>query len=61
MISSIKNQIINSCICIEGNCALHIQNEFEYKSINFGKDKKSLRISREDNNIKKDYFVNNDI
>ena len=35
----VKNKKINSCICIEGNCALHIENNSKYKSINFVKIK----------------------
>jgi len=52
----IKNQIIDSCICIEGNCALHIKNDYEYSSIDFGKGKKCLRIFIENNKIKEEYF-----
>ena len=52
----IKKQKINSCICIEGNCALHINNDFNYKSINFGKNKKSLKIYKDNNKFIKEYF-----
>jgi len=47
-------KIIKSCICIEGNCALHIKNDNEYKSIDFGNGKNCLRISNENNNFKKE-------
>jgi len=50
----INREIINSCICIEGNCALHIKNDFEYSSIDFGNGKKSFRVSKENNNLKKE-------
>jgi len=50
----INREIINSCICIEGNCALHIKNDFEYSSIDFGNGKKSYRVSKENNNLKKE-------
>jgi len=52
----IKKNKINSCICIEGNCALHIKNEFVYESINFGDKKKCFKISKENEKLKKDYF-----
>ena len=52
----IKINRINSCICIEGNCALHIKNDFDYKSINFGNKKKSFKIFKENDNLIKDYF-----
>ena len=50
----IKREIIKSCICIEGNCALHIKNDFEYSSIDFGNGKKCFRVSKENNNLKKE-------
>ena len=52
----IKNNRINSCICIQGNCALHIKNEFDYKSVNFGNKKKCFKIFKENDNLIKDYF-----
>ena len=52
----IKNNKINSCICIEGNCALHINNDHNYKSINFGDKKKCFKLFKEGNNLIKDYF-----
>ena len=50
----IKRGIIKSCICIEGNCALHIKNDFQYSSIDFGDGKKCFRIFRDNNNLKKE-------
>ena len=50
----INREIIESCICIEGNCALHIKNDFEYFSIDFGNGKKCLRVSKEKNKLKKE-------
>ena len=52
----IQKQIIKSCICIEGNCALHIKNDFQYSSIDFGKGKKCLRITKVNNKFQKEYF-----
>jgi len=50
----INREIIKSCICIEDNCALHIKNEFEYYSIDFGNSKKCFKIFKEDINLKKE-------
>ena len=50
----INREIIKSCICIEGNCALHIKNDFEYSSIDFGDGKKCYKVSKENNNLKKE-------
>ena len=56
----IKSKRIDSCICIEGNCALHIKNDFNYESINFGNKKKCLKISKENNELIKESFKNYD-
>jgi len=50
----INREIIKSCICIEGNCALHIKNDFEFTSIDFGNGKKCFRVFKENNNLKKE-------
>ena len=50
----IQREIIQSCICIEGNCALHIKNDFEYSSIDFGQGKNCFRVSKENNKLKKE-------
>ena len=50
----IYREIIESCICIEGNCALHIKNDFEYSSIDFGNGKKCFKVYKEFNNLKKE-------
>ena len=50
----IQREIIESCICIEGNCALHIKNDFEYYSIDFGNGKKCFRVTKDNNNLKKE-------
>tara|TARA_Y100001968_G_C19367099_1_gene723112 strand:+ start:141 stop:833 length:693 start_codon:yes stop_codon:yes gene_type:complete len=42
---SLESGMINSCIAIEGDCALHFINNEPYRSINFGKDKNSYLIS----------------
>ena len=56
VIQLIQNQIIKSCICIEGNCALHIKNGTEFSSIDFGKGKKCIRIYNESNFVKRDFL-----
>ena len=50
----INREIIKSCICIEGNCAVHIKNNIEYSSIDFGNGKKSFRVYKENNTLKKE-------
>jgi aminopeptidase N len=50
----IRREIIQSCICIEGNCALHIKNDFEYSSIDFGNGKNCFKVYKENNKLKKE-------
>ena len=51
----IQKEIIKSCICIEGNCALHIKNNIEYYSVDFHKgNKKCLRIFNENNKLQEE-------
>ena len=50
----IHREIIESCICIEGNCALHIKNDNDYYSVDFGNGKKCFRVSKENNNLRKE-------
>ena len=50
----IQREIIESCICIESNCALHIKNDFEYSSIDFGKGKKCYKVTKENNDLEKE-------
>ena len=52
----IRREIIKSCICIEGNCALHIKNDSEFSSIDFGNWKKCFRVFKENKNLKKEIF-----
>ena len=50
----IKRDIVKSCICIEGYCALHSKNDFEYSSIDFGNGKNFFRVSKDNNKLKKE-------
>ena len=50
----INREIINSFICIEGNCAFHIKNNIEYYSLDFGNGRKCFRVFKENNILKKE-------
>ena len=56
VIDVISREIIESCICIEGNCALHIKNDNEYISVDFGNGKKCFRVSKQEKNFRKEFF-----
>ena len=51
----INRNLINSCICIEGYSALHI-NKNGFKTINFGDNKKCFKIFKENNKILRKFF-----
>jgi len=50
----INREIIKSCFCIEGNSALHIKNNSEFSSIDFGNGKKCFKVYKENNSLKKE-------
>ena len=50
----INREIIKSCICIEGNCALHVKDNIDYYSIDFGNGRKCFRVFKENNTLKKE-------
>ena len=52
----LMEEVINSCICIEGYSALHVCGESDFKTINFGENKKCFELSFENNNILKKLF-----
>ena len=52
----INKEIIKECICIEGGCALHIKNDFEYYSVDFENGKRCFRVFKENNKLKKKYY-----
>ena len=54
----IKSQRINSCICIEGCSALHIKNNIYYESINFGNNKKCLKIFKSNEKLVQEFYKN---
>ena len=60
LIKFLEEQKLKDCYAIEGGCALHIKNDFNYVSINFGNKKKCINISSENNELIKEYFKNYD-
>ena len=54
--SVLKKGLIDHCLSVEGNCALHIKNDKPYKAINFGKDKNSYNASLVDERVLEDAF-----
>ena len=48
----LQDNIFEGCYASEGNAALHIKNENDYLSINFGKDKNSYLVSFAEGKVK---------
>ena len=48
----LQDNIFEGCYASEGNAALHIKNESDYLSINFGKDKNSYLVSLAEGKVK---------
>tara|TARA_Y100000768_G_scaffold258956_1_gene196989 strand:- start:25561 stop:26259 length:699 start_codon:yes stop_codon:yes gene_type:complete len=48
----LEKNVFETCYASEGNCALHIRNEKEFLSVNFGKAKKSYLVSMDNNRVK---------
>ena len=52
----LEDGIIDSCYSVEGNCALHIKNDDEYLSVDFGKEKNAYIVSMDDGKVKEAAF-----
>ncbi len=52
----LKDGIMESCYSVEGNCALHIKNDDEYLSVDFGKEKNAYIVSIDDDKVKEAAF-----
>ncbi len=42
---ALENNLIDHCLSIEGNCALHLKDEVPFKAINFGDNKNALNVT----------------
>ena len=52
----LEDGIVDSCYSIEGNCALHIKNDDEYLSVDFGKEKNAYIVSMDGDKVKEAAF-----
>ena len=52
----LEDGIVDSCYSIEGNCALHIKNDDEYLSVDFGKEKNAYIVSMDGDKVKEVSF-----
>jgi len=52
----LQEKVLEFCYASEGNCALHVKNEKDFLSVNFGQNKKSYLVSVESKNMKEAAF-----
>ena len=52
----LEDGIIDSCYSVEGNCALHVKNDDEYLSVDFGKEKNAYIVSIDYGKVKEAAF-----
>ena len=57
----LKNGVIDQCLSIESNCALHLKNDKPYRAINFGKNKNSYIATCVDGKVQEDSFEKIDL
>ena len=57
----LSQQILESCYAVDGGCALHIQDEKEYGSIVFSKNKKSFYVEFKNDKVVENSFPAKDI
>ena len=57
----LSQQILESCYAVDGGCALHIQDEKEFGSIAFSKNKKSFHVELKNDKVVENSFPVKDI
>ena len=57
----LSQNLLESCYAIDGGCALHIEDEKEYRSISFSKNKKSFLVEFKNENVVENSFPVTDI
>ena len=53
--------VMQSCYAVDGGCALHIENEQEYKAVVFAKDKNAYCVDLENNQVKEEPYPRTEI
>jgi aminopeptidase N len=53
--------VMQSCYAVDGGCALHIENEQEYKAVVFAKDKNAYCVDLENNEVKEEPYPRTEI
>ena len=53
--------VMQSCYAVDGGCALHIENEEEYKAVVFAKDKNAYCVDLENDEVKEEPYPRTEI
>jgi hypothetical protein len=57
----LKDDLIDHCLSVEGNCALHVKNDKAFRAINFGKNKNSYNTTLVNGEVLEEAFVRIDL
>jgi len=57
----LKDNLIDHCLSVEGNCALHVKNDKPHRAINFGKNKNSYNVTLVNGEVLEDAFERIDL
>ena len=52
---------MQSCYAVDGGCALHIENEQEYKAVVFAKDKNAYCVDLKNDEVKEEPYLRKEI
>ena len=58
---ALSENVIDHCLSIEGNCALHLKDDKPFKAINFGSNKNTYNVTFSDNELKEQTFERVDL
>lgn len=58
---ALQKDLIDHCLSIEGNCALHIKDDYPFKAVNFGNEKNTYRTTITDGEVLEDAFKRIDL
>ena len=58
---ALTENLIDHCLGVEGNCALHLKDDIPFRAINFGNNKNAYITSLKDGKVSEDAFERIDL
>ena len=58
---ALSENLIDHCLGVEGNCALHLKDDIPFRAINFGNNKNAYITSLKDGKVSEDVFERIDL